>query len=155
MLLKSIVSIVLCLAVGFLGSFFTRSSLDTWYAGLKKPVFNPPSWIFAPVWTALYVLIGFSAALVWEQGLGKADVRLALIVFLIQLFLNFLWSPAFFGRRSSRSGLVVIVLLWLAILATTTLFFGISCPAALLLLPYLAWVSFAMVLNASIAYLNK
>jgi tryptophan-rich sensory protein len=155
MFLKIVISIVICLAAGFLGSFFTRSSLDPWYARIKKPSFNPPSWVFAPVWTVLYILMGVAAAIVWDKGFNVPDVRLALFVFLVQLALNALWSMVFFGRRSLRGGLIVITLLWLAILLTTVYFLGISKLAAILLLPYLVWVSFAVALNAAIVDLNK
>ena len=144
----------MCLAVGFLGSFFTRSSLASWYAHIKKPFFNPPAWIFAPVWTMLYILMGVAFFLVWEKGLDAEKVRAALGIFILQLVLNMLWTSAFFGMRSPALGFVVIVLLWSAIIGTTVLFFGISKIAALLLLPYIAWVSFALVLNAAIVYLN-
>jgi translocator protein len=154
-MLKIILGIAVCLAVGFLGSFFTRSSLDSWYARIRKPSFNPPSWVFAPVWTVLYILMGVAAALVWDKGFHIPDVRLALFVFLVQLALNFLWSPVFFGKHSLIGGLIVITLLWLAILLTIVLFVGISKLAALLLLPYLVWVSFAVALNAAIVDLNK
>jgi translocator protein len=154
-MLKIVLSIAICLAVGFLGSFFTRSSLVTWYPRIKKPSFTPPSWVFAPAWTVLYVLMGVAAALVWDKGVHNPEVRFALFVFLIQLALNFLWSPIFFGKHSLIGGLIVITLLWLAILLTTVYFIGISKLAAILLLPYLVWVSFAVVLNAAIVDLNK
>jgi translocator protein len=154
-MLKIILGIAVCLAVGSLGSFFTRSSLRSWYARIKKPSFNPPSWVFAPVWTVLYILMGVSAGLIWDKGSHIPDVRLALFVFWVQLALNFLWSPVFFGKHSLIGGLIVITLLWLAILLTIVLFVGISKLAALLLLPYLVWVSFAVALNAAIVDLNR
>jgi len=153
-ILKLLFSVFVCLSAGFLGSFFTRGSLDTWYVHINKPSFTPPSWVFAPVWTALYILMGIAAFLVWRKGLDNKNVQLALLAFLIQLVLNALWTPLFFGMRSPLYGLIEIILLWLAILVTTTLFFGISRLSAFLLLPYILWVSFAVVLNATIVYLN-
>jgi translocator protein len=147
-------SVLACLAVGLSGSFFTNSSTGSWYVTLKKPFFNPPSWIFAPVWTLLYVLMGVSAFLIWRQGLDKERVRHALFAFIVQLTLNALWSPVFFGMKSTLSGLGVIVLLWVAISTTIFLFYRISKLASFLLLPYILWVSFATVLNAAIFALN-
>jgi translocator protein len=147
-------SVLACLAVGFAGSFFTNTSISSWYAGLNKPFFNPPSWVFAPVWTMLYVLMGVSAFLIWRQGLEDKKVRTALFAFIVQLALNALWSPAFFGMKSTSAGLVVIIFLWMAISKTIFLFYRISKPASFLLLPYILWVSFAFVLNAAIFSLN-
>jgi translocator protein len=136
------------------GSFATVRSIPTWYKGLAKPSFNPPGWLFGPAWMVLYLLMAVAAWLVWKQGLGAAGVKLALAVFLAQLILNALWSILFFGLRSPLAGLVEIVVLWLAILATIVLFFRVSVPAGFMLLPYIAWVSFAAVLNAAIFGLN-
>ncbi len=147
-------SVLACLAVGFAGSFFTNSSVNSWYAGLKKPFFNPPSWIFAPVWTMLYVLMGVSVFLIWRQGLDDKKIRAALFAFIIQLALNALWSPAFFAMKSALAGLGVIIFLWMAISITIFLFYRISKLASFLLLPYILWVSFAVVLNAAIFSLN-
>jgi translocator protein len=147
-------SVLACLAVGFAGSFFTNSSVSSWYAGLKKPFFNPPSWVFAPVWTMLYVLMGVSAFLIWRQGLDDKKIRAALFAFIIQLTLNALWSPAFFAMKSALAGLGVIIFLWMAISMTIFLFYRISKLASFLLLPYILWVSFAVVLNAAIFSLN-
>jgi tryptophan-rich sensory protein len=152
--LRALVSVALCLAAGMLGSFFTRASVDTWYAGLAKPAFTPPGWVFAPVWTLLYVLMGIACYLVWRKGFGDPRVARALAAFGAQLLLNALWSPAFFGLRSCVAGLVVIVPLWGAIVLTIALFLPLSRPAALLLAPYLAWVSFAAVLNAALVVKN-
>jgi translocator protein len=147
-------SVLACLAVGFAGSFFTNSSVNSWYAGLKKPFFNPPSWIFAPVWTMLYVLMGVSVFLIWRQGLDDKKIRTALFAFIIQLALNALWSPVFFAMKSALAGLGVIIFLWMAISITIFLFYRISKLASFLLLPYILWVSFAVVLNAAIFSLN-
>jgi benzodiazapine receptor len=152
---KLVVSIVACLAAGAIGSVFTRSAIPTWYAALEKPPFNPPNWLFAPVWTFLYILMGIAAFLVWRKGLGNRQVRAALIVFLIQLILNALWSVVFFGLESPLFGLIVISILWVVILVTVIQFFKISRAASVLLWPYLLWVTFAAVLNSSIWLLNR
>jgi len=148
-------SIVACLAAGAIGSIFTRSAISTWYATLEKPPFTPPNWLFAPVWTLLYILMGIAAFLVWRKGLENRGVRIALIVFLIQLVLNALWSVVFFGLESPLYGLIVISVLWIAILVTIIKFFRISRVASVLMWPYLLWVTFAAVLNSSIWLLNR
>jgi len=152
---KLVVSLVACLAAGAIGSIFTRSAIPTWYAELEKPLFTPPSWLFGPVWTLLYIMMGVAAFLVWRRGLKNRNIRVALIVFLLQLVLNALWSVVFFGLESPFFGLVVILILWIAILATVVFFFRISKVASVLMWPYLLWVSFAAVLNASIWLLNR
>jgi tryptophan-rich sensory protein len=152
---KLVVSIVACLAAGAIGSIFTRSAISTWYATLEKPPFSPPNWLFAPVWTLLYILMGIAAFLVWRKGLGNRRVRSALIVFLIQLILNTLWSVVFFGLESPLFGLVIISVLWVVILVTVIQFYKISRAASVLLWPYLLWVTFAAVLNYSIWLLNR
>jgi benzodiazapine receptor len=152
---KLLASIAACQLAGFFGSLFTRPAIPSWYARLQKPSFAPPNWLFAPMWISLYLLMALAAYLVWRKGLGSRGVRLALAVFLVQLLLNALWSPVFFGLRAPLAGAVVIVVLWLAILLTMVLFWNISRPAAWLLLPYLLWVSLASALNISIYLLNR
>jgi tryptophan-rich sensory protein len=152
---KLVVSIVACLAAGAIGSVFTRSAIPTWYAALEKPFYTPPNWLFAPVWTLLYIMMGVAAFLVWRRGLGSRNVRIALIVFLVQLVLNALWSVVFFGLESPLFGLIVISVLWVAILATIIVFFRVSKVASVLMWPYLLWVSFAAVLNTTIWLLNR
>jgi len=152
---KLVVSIIACLAAGAIGSIFTQQAIPTWYATLEKPAFNPPNWVFMPVWTLLYVMMGVAAFLVWRKGLESKQVRIALIVFLVQLVLNALWSVAFFGLESPLCGLIVIVALWVAILFTVLKFYRISRVASVLMWPYLLWVSFAAVLNSSIWLLNR
>ena len=151
---KLIISIVICQCAGIIGSFFTRCSIPKWYAFINKPVFNPPNWVFAPVWASLFTLMGVAAFLVWRKGQHASGVKVALSIFLLQLALNSLWSIVFFGSRSIVGGLVVIVFLWLAILWTIKRFFTISKPAAALLIPYIVWVSFACILNVAFAMLN-
>jgi benzodiazapine receptor len=152
---KLVVSIIACLAAGAIGSVFTRQAIPTWYATLEKPAFNPPNWVFMPVWTLLYIMMGVAAFLVWRKGLENKQVRIALVVFLVQLVLNALWSVAFFGLESPLYGLVVIVALWVAILVTVLKFYRISRVASVLMWPYLLWVTFAAVLNSSIWLLNR
>ena len=148
-------SILVCLLAGLIGSFATRAKIPGWYAGLEKPSFNPPAWLFGPVWTALYILMGIALFLVWRKGLAARGVKAALIVFLVQLVLNVLWSFAFFGAESPLAGLVVIIALWATIAATIAAFAPLSRVAAVLLVPYVLWVSFAAILNASIYFLNR
>jgi benzodiazapine receptor len=155
MILRLIISILVCQLAGFVGSVFTRASVSTWYVSLNKPSFTPPSWLFSPVWITLYVLMGISAFMVWNQGLDKREVKVALIVFGIQLILNAFWSAAFFGLRSPFAGLIVIAVLWVFILLTILYFFRVSSMAGMLLLPYIGWVSFAAVLNASLFVMNR
>jgi len=149
-----IACIFLCLLVGFLGSLYTMPAIPGWYAGLSKPAFTPPSWVFGPVWTFLYILMGISLYIVWVRGLGARHVKPALSLFSIQLVLNFLWSYLFFGLRSPLAGLVCIALLWVELALTIVAFNRISRKAALLLVPYLLWVSFASLLNLFIWLMN-
>lgn len=151
---KLIIAIVISESAGFIGSFFTTPSVAGWYTELMKPALNPPSWIFGPVWTTLFALMGIAAFLVWKRGMDRKDVRIALSIFIGQLVLNTLWSIIFFGLHSPGGALVEIVFLWLAILATIIAFAKISKPAAWLLLPYILWVTFAVYLNYSIWMLN-
>ena len=140
----------LCFSAASLGAFVLPGE---WYAALKKPSWNPPGWVFGPVWTALYAMMAVAAWLVWKRG-GFAAQRRALVLFLIQLALNAIWSPLFFGLHSPGAACAEIVLLWLAILATLAAFRPASRTATLLLVPYLAWVSFAAVLNFALWRLN-
>lgn len=148
--LKLLAAILTVAAAATLGSLLTASSIPTWYATLPKPSFNPPAWIFAPVWTALFFLMAISAWLVWKKGLKKRNVRIALFVFLGQLVLNVLWSALFFGLHSPAAAFLEISILWMAIIMTIALFARISKTAAWLLAPYLLWVTFAAVLNFAI-----
>lgn len=148
--------VVGCEAAGVIGAMATTDALKTWYPGLKKPSFNPPNAVFGPVWTLLYGLMGIALYLVSQPNPGnRRVVRLAQLVFGLQLGLNMLWSFLFFGRRSPLLALIEIVFLWLAIVLTVLAFAKVSRPAALLLLPYLFWTSFAAALNFSIWRLNR
>ncbi|MBN3033631.1 MAG: tryptophan-rich sensory protein [Candidatus Saganbacteria bacterium] len=153
-LAKLAVSLAVCLGAGFIGSLFTRGAIPTWYAALNKPAFNPPNWVFAPVWTILYILMGIAAWLVWRRGPHTAGVKLALAFFALQLVLNIAWSVLFFYCHSPFYAYLEIVALWAFIVLTIVFFHQVSKPAAWLLLPYLLWVSFASVLNFVIWRLN-
>jgi len=140
---------------GLLGSLFTFQSIPTWYASLNKPPFNPPNWVFGPVWTTLYLLMGSAAYLVYREGFGRNEVKAAIYAFACQLCLNAAWSVAFFGLRSIAGGMATIIMLWLAIALMLVLFYRVSRTAGLLIAPYLLWVSFASVLNFSLLLLNS
>lgn len=146
--------IALCLGVGFVSSFLTTSSIPTWYATLNKPSFSPPNFVFAPVWTTLYILMGIALYMVWSHGMKKKKVKTAVYVFLIQLLLNFTWSLVFFGLHAPLLAFINIVLLWATLLFTIIKFYAVSKWASRLLIPYILWVSFATILNLSIVLLN-
>ncbi len=151
---KLIASIALCEVIGILSTPFTIAAISGWYAHLIKPSFSPPNWIFGPVWTLLYMMMGISLFLIWELGLKKKKVKTAVYYFGAQLVLNFFWSIAFFGLRSPLLGLITIVTLLALILLTMKHFYTLSKPAFYLLVPYLLWVSFATLLNVAIVILN-
>lgn len=152
---KLISSIAICLLIGSLGSFFTASAVTTWYAYLVKPPFSPPSFIFAPVWTVLYVLMGISFYLIWDKKInGNRKIDTAIKLFWTQLALNAIWSPIFFGAKKLFLAFLVIVLMWFFIRKTIIAFGKIDKKASRLLYPYLAWVSFAVILNFSVWLLN-
>jgi tryptophan-rich sensory protein len=146
--------LAVCLGIGGFGSLFTASSVRDWYPLIQKPAWTPPSWLFGPVWTMLYIMMAFAAWLVWRRR-GLLDIKPALALFAVQLILNAAWSPLFFGLKNPLAGLLDIVALWAAILATLISFWKISPAAASLLVPYWLWVSFATILNFSIWRLNR
>jgi benzodiazapine receptor len=148
-ILGGFVAILICEAAGLIGTIFTSDSISTWYTTITKPSFNPPNWIFGPVWTTLFALMGVALYLVWKQRNRKA-----LYIFGAQLVLNILWSVIFFGLHSPMWAFVEIVILWLMILWTILTFYKINKVAAYLLVPYILWVSFASVLNFAIWRLN-
>jgi len=148
---KLLLSILICQSAGVIGSFFTVS---TWYLTLNKPFFNPPSWIFSPVWITLYLMMGISLYLIWNRQFKPRQTKIAVTIFGVQLVLNSLWSVIFFGFKLPLLAFVEIIFLWVAILTTIIYFYRISKPASYLLIPYLLWVSFAAVLNFSLVYLN-
>lgn len=150
---KLLALILLCEGIGILGSVFTFSSVTTWYSYLNKPSFSPPNWIFGPVWTTLYFLIGVSLYLILEKKLKKEKNKI-LTVFSIQLLLNLLWSIIFFGMHLPLLAFVEIVFLWGSIAWLVANFWKFSKTASLILIPYLLWVSFASILNLSLVILN-
>lgn len=154
--MKLLLSILICQAAGLAGAAITRSSVLSWYPSLARPPLTPPSGVFAPVWTLLYLLMGVALGLIWGRSRDLPErTRPALAVFAVQLSLNVLWSALFFGLRSPGLALAGIALLWIAIVRTIMLTARISTPAALLLAPYLAWVSFAAYLNLGFYLLNR
>jgi tryptophan-rich sensory protein len=148
------ISVTVCLTIGFLSSFATQSSVNDWYLELNKPSFNPPNWIFAPVWTVLYIMMGVAAGIVWAKGFYHIWVKTALYHFGIQLLFNALWSIIFFGFKNPFAALLVILALLVLIIFTIKWFKVVSNTAALLLIPYLLWVCFATALNYKIWELN-
>jgi translocator protein len=144
----------LCLAVGFAGSTFTPVAGSWYYTTLVKPAWNPPDWLFPPVWTVLFIMMGTALAKVLGAGWEKKEVKTGVALFAVQLILNLSWSASFFGMQSPRAGLIVIASLWIFIVLTMLAFAKVSKPASLLLSPYLAWVSFASFLNFTILQLN-
>lgn len=152
--MKLIISILIPLITGSIAGFFTTKGVDGWYAAAIKPSFNPPNWIFAPVWTALYILMGIALYLIWKSDAEKNIKQTALILFAVQLTLNFFWSFIFFSLRQTGWAFVEIVVMWLSILFTILWFGKISSDAAWLLVPYISWVSFASLLNFYIWKLN-
>ncbi|MEO8254758.1 MAG: TspO/MBR family protein [Flavobacterium sp.] len=153
---KILAVVVTCLVIGYFSGIVTRSAILDWYPTLIKPSFNPPNWIFAPVWSMLYIMMGVAAGLVWDRiEYDKERVKKALVVFAIQLVLNALWSYLFFGLHNPMLAGLEIIVLWLMIYETYLQFSKINKIAGYLFIPYLAWVSFAGVLNASIWCLNR
>ncbi len=151
---KLTASIMICQLAGIIGSFFTVASISNWYLTLNKPTFNPPNWIFSPVWVALFALMGISFYLIWNKGIKSRQSKIAVMLFGVQLLLNIVWSILFFGLRSPLLAFIEIIFLWIAILLTIVYFYRISKTASYLLIPYLVWVSFAGVLNFFLFYLN-
>ncbi len=153
--LKLIISILICQFAGFLGSFFTTPKIATWYQGVTKPSFNPPNYLFGPVWTILFILMGISLYIIWTSKFkDRAYKKEVIIIFAIQLILNILWSILFFGLESPMFAFFEIMILWISIFATIIGFYKISRIASLILIPYILWVSFASVLNFFIWKLN-
>lgn len=153
--LKLFAAILICWTAGGLGTIFTSSAIPNWYAYLNKPFFSPPNWVFGPVWSTLYTLMGVSAYLIWKKGFKTQKIRNAIYLFGIQLILNAVWSPVFFGVKNLFLALVIIVFMWIYIYKTIIAFAKINKTASYLLYPYLAWVSFATLLNYSVWMLNR
>jgi translocator protein len=152
---KFLLAVIGCELVGIITTPITTQAIPTWYANLEKPFFSPPNLVFGPLWTILYFLIGTSLFLIWETKEKKKEKTTALTYFAIQLVLNLLWTPIFFGLQSPIFGLITILLLVFFIIRTMQSFMKLSPIAAWLLIPYLLWVSFATLLNASIVFLNS
>ncbi|MFA5933484.1 MAG: TspO/MBR family protein [Microgenomates group bacterium] len=154
-LLKLISAILLCEGAGILGSVFTFPAISSWYIYLNKPPFNPPNYLFGPVWTILYFLMGLTLYLLWTKKKTDKGIRNnAYVAFFVQLILNVIWSLVFFGLHNLLAGFLIIIILWIAILETIRRINLVDKTAANLLYPYLAWVSFATILNLSIVLLN-
>ncbi len=151
---KLIISIAIPILVGAVAGYFTSSSVAGWFSTLHKPSFNPPNWLFGPVWTALYILMGIAFYLVWKSESGNASKKQAIILYIIQLTLNFCWSFIFFYEEAPGTAFAEILLLWIFILLTIIYFLKISKTAGWLMVPYLCWVTFAAILNYSIWQLN-
>ena len=155
-ILRIAVVLMTCLVIGYLSGMMTKESITTWYPTVTKPFFNPPNWVFAPVWTVLYIMMGIAGGLVWNKiETDEKNVKTAFKYFIIQLALNAVWSFIFFYLHNPFLALVEIILLWLMIYETSNQFKLIDKKAAILMIPYLAWVIFAMILNGTIWWLNR
>jgi len=153
---RILLCILLCLGLGFYSGYYSGTADSEWYQSLSKPFFQPPAWLFGPAWTILYTLMGVAVALIWhnDQNVGSRKTA-AITLFLFQLFLNLIWSPIFFKMQAPKAALVVIINLIVLVILTMRAFAGIDKRAMFLMLPYLGWICFATVLNASIVYLNN
>lgn len=151
---RILIVVAICIIVGAISAMATQSSVTGWYTTLNKPVFNPPNWIFAPVWSILYVLMGIAAGLIWDKGFYHKWVKTALYHFAIQLILNASWSLVFFGLQAIFPALLIIITLFIFLIFTFKWFLVVDKTAAYLLVPYIIWVGFAAVLNFEIWRLN-
>ncbi len=152
--LKLLGFIIVCEMVGIVSTPFTISAIQSWYVTLQKPFFSPPNFIFGPVWTILYACMAVAAYSIYQKGIKKPAVKRALLLFSLQLVLNFVWSLLFFALRSPSVAFLEIILLWLSILGCAIVFYPIRKTATYLFIPYIIWVSFALLLNFSIVILN-
>jgi translocator protein len=153
--IKLIISIAIPVAIGATSGFFTVTGVESWYQTINKPSWNPPSWIFGPVWTSLYVMMGIAFYLVWKSDSSSILKKTAIILFAAQLLFNFFWSFIFFNQQQIGWALVEMLIMWVLILLTIFAFANVSKTAAWLLVPYIAWVSFAAILNFTIWKLNS
>lgn len=151
---RLIISVVLCQLVGLAGAFFTMPAIDNWYSTLNKPFFNLPNWVFAPVWTILFLLMGVALFFVWKDKSKNGEKKTAIAVFFAQLILNILWSVLFFALESPLAAFLELMALWIMVLFTIATFYKISKIAAWLMIPYILWVTFAGFLNFVILWLN-
>jgi tryptophan-rich sensory protein len=152
-ILKFIVSIVIPLGLGSVAGLVTSEAIPEWYASLNRPSFSPPNWLFGPVWTSIYILLGISLFLVWKQPSGS-DRNKALFIFAVQMALNFAWTFIFFYFKMLQLALIEIVVLWFSILFMMFWFYKVKSLAAYLNIPYILWVTFATILTAGYYYLN-
>lgn len=153
-IVRLVLCLMLCLAIGFVGAQFTAREIPTWYAALVKPWWTPPLAIFPVVWTILYILMALSLWRLWERAPASRGGAMAVLLFFAQLVLNAIWIPVFFGLHATHAALAIIVVLLGLIAATVIVLHRIDRPAALLLVPYLLWVAYASTLNAGIVALN-
>ncbi len=153
-IIQIVISILIAQSAGLIGTIFTASSIPNWYAGLNKPGFNPPGWLFGPAWILLYTLMGIAAFLIWQKWAVSPLARTAVIIYLVHLAFNALWTVIFFGLKNPGLAFFEIIILWAMILVLIVIFFMIDKRAAYLMIPYILWVSFAAVLNFSIWRLN-
>ena len=151
---RLVISILIVFLAGSVGTLYTLKEITTWYVYLAKPGWTPPNWVVGPIWSTLYILIGTALFLIWRKGLGRKDVQIAIVVFAVQLAINVVWSVVFFGGHNIFGGLVLVLLLWIAIFINILVFYRISKPAGILLVPYLIWVSIASYLQYNLFILN-
>lgn len=153
-IIKLIIAVAIPLVVGGISGYFTVTGVESWYLTLQKPSWNPPNWIFGPVWTTLYVMMGIALFLVWKEDTSSELKAIAVILFAVQLLLNFFWSFIFFKLEQPGWAFAEILVLWLMLLACIFAFGQVNKTAAWLLVPYISWVSFATILNGTIWKLN-
>ncbi len=153
LILKSILCIIICVTLGSVSGILSGSGMTDWYQNLNKPFFQPPSWVFGPAWTILYTLMGIAIARIWHQPDSSLKSR-AIRIFISQFVLNLIWTPIFFALKQPLIALIIIIMLWILILLTIRSFKKVNPLSAILLIPYILWVSFATILNGSIVYLN-
>ncbi|MFH1576552.1 MAG: TspO/MBR family protein [Candidatus Margulisiibacteriota bacterium] len=154
-IITGIVWIVISFVAGGVGQLATGPSIPTWYATLNRPAIAPPNWLFGPVWTLLYISMGIAAAIIWQKGIANKVVKVAIIIFLIQLVLNGLWSFIFFGWHWLFIAFIEILVMWFFIVLTIVKFYALSPTAGLIMVPYLLWVTFASILNFSFWWINR
>jgi translocator protein len=149
-----IIALVICLLAGYIGAYYTTPEIPTWYEGLQKPDLTPPSSVFGPVWTILYIFMGISLYWILETGVKSQDAKLGMILFIFQLVLNVAWSYLFFSLHSTFFSFLIIIMLWAVLLCAIVQIFRFSIPASVILVPYFCWISFAAYLNYEILIMN-
>lgn len=153
-IIKLVASLLLPLAIGGIAGVFTTEAIPGWYASLNQPSFNPPNWVFGPVWSTLYIIMGISLFLIWKLPASKQRNQ-AILIFMVQLFLNFCWSFFFFYFKMIGLALLDILVLWITIIFMLVRFYVIKPVAAYINIPYLLWVTFATALNMAYFFLNR